>query len=111
MSTIITSLIAAGLMILIAALISNAIKFEGGKNPKDPGKRRIYFWVFAILNPVISFVLMTFAFAPVEENDYVIFEEYVASIPISIGIGFVAYIIIGFILSKAFKHGKLGHWF
>jgi hypothetical protein len=33
------------------------------------------------------------------------------SIPIALAIGIVAYIVIGFLLSKVFKNGKLGNWF
>ena len=38
-------------MLLIAALISNIIKFEGGANPKDAGKRKVVFWLFFL--PII----------------------------------------------------------
>ncbi len=111
MSTFISAIIAAGVAILLAALISASIKFEGGSNPKDPAKRRIVFWIFAVINPIIAYALMAFAFVPSKNADIVKYDEYMGSILIAVGAGFVVYIIIGFILSKAFKHGKLGHWF
>tara|TARA_B110000285_G_C15004563_1_gene553144 strand:+ start:111 stop:446 length:336 start_codon:yes stop_codon:yes gene_type:complete len=111
MTTIISAIIAAAIAILLAAVVSASIKFEGGSNPKDPAKRRIVFWIFAVINPVVAYALMAFAFMPSKNADIVKYDEYNDSIMIAIGAGFVAYILIGFILSKLFKHGKLGHWF
>lgn len=111
MNSYITSIIAAGLFILIAAVISNAIKYEGGANPKDPGKRKMWFWIFAILNPVLFYVLSAFVLAPNPDNDQMVYDEYKDSLPIAAGIGFVIYVILGFVLSKVFKNGKLGNWF
>jgi sulfoxide reductase heme-binding subunit YedZ len=111
MNSYITSIITAGFFILIAAVVSNAIKFEGGANPKDPGKRKMWFWIMAILNPVFFFVISAFFLAPNPENDQMVYDDYMASLPIAAGIGFVVYITLGFILSKVFKNGKLGNWF
>jgi sulfoxide reductase heme-binding subunit YedZ len=111
MNSYITSIIAAGLFILIAALISNMIQFEGGSNPKDPGKRKMWFWVMAILNPILFYVLSAFVLAPNPENDQMVYDDYMASLPIAAGIGVVVYVVMGFVLSKVFKNGKLGNWF
>ena len=111
MNSYITSIIAAGLFILIAALISNMIQFEGGSNPKDSGKRKMWFWIMAILNPVLFYVLSAFVLAPNPDNDQMVYDDYMASLPIAAGIGFVVYIVLGFVLSKVFKNGKLGNWF
>lgn len=111
MNSYITSIIVAGFFILIAALISNAIKFEGGASPKDPGKRKMWFWIMAILNPVLFFVLSAFMLAPNPDNDQMVYDDYMASLPIAAGVGFVVYIVLGFVLSKVFKSGKLGNWF
>ena len=111
MNCYITSIISAGFFILLAALISNAIKFEGGANPKDPGKRKMWFWIIAIINPIVFYLLGAFALSPNPENDQMVYDEYMASLPIAAGIGLVVYIILGFVLSKLFKNGKLGNWF
>ena len=111
MTTYIISLIVAAAMILLAALISNAIKFEGGANPKDPGKRKMWFWVMAIINPLVYFVIASFVLAPKADDDQMVYDDYMAIVPIATAVGFVVYIIIGFVLSKMFKNGKLGHWF
>ena len=111
MTSYIISLIVAAAMILLAALISNAIKFEGGSNPKDPSKRKMWFWVMAIINPIVYFLLGSLVLAPIADDDQMIYDDYMAIVPIATAVGFVVYIIIGFVLSKMFKNGKLGHWF
>jgi sulfoxide reductase heme-binding subunit YedZ len=40
-----------------------------------------------------------------------VYDAYMAVVPFATALGFIAYIIIGFILSKMFKHGKIGNWF
>lgn len=111
MNSYITSIIAAGFFILIAVLISNMIQFEGGSNPKDPGKRKMWFWIMAILNPVFFYVLSVFVLAPNPNNNQMGYDDFMALLPIAAGIGFVVYIVLGFVLSKVFKNGKLGNWF
>ena len=111
MTSYIIAAIFAGAMILIAAVISNMIQFEGGSNPKDPGKRKMWFWIMAVLNPIIFFIVARFVLAPKADDDQMIFDDYLDTLPIAAGICFVLYIIIGFVLSKVFKNGKLGNWF
>ena len=111
MTTYILSFIFALAMILVAALISNLIQFEGGSNPKDPQKRKIWFWVIAILNPISCFLIGMYVLAPDPENSQIDYDDFIASLPIAVGAGFVIYILIGFILSKIFKNGKLANWF
>ena len=111
MTTYVSAIIAASIALLLAAIVSSAIKFEGGSNPKDPMKRKVVFWVFAVFNPIIAYVLMAMVFVPSKKADIKAYNEYNDSILIAVSIGFVAYLVIGFVLSKVFKHGKLGHWF
>lgn len=108
MSTYILSVIFTAAVLLIAALISNAIKYEGGANPKDPGKRKMWFWIFATLNPIIFYAIAAFVMAPSKKSDL---EAWNDSLPIATIVGFVVYIMLGFVLSKVFKNGKLGNWF
>ena len=111
MTTYMISIIVAGVMILIAAIIALAIQFEGGANPKDKSKRKIWFWVMAIINPIVYFLLGSLVLAPKADVDQIDYDDYMAIVPIATAVGFVVYIIIGFVLSKMFKNGKLGHWF
>jgi putative flippase GtrA len=105
----IISIVTAFVFLLISAFIANAIKFEGGSHPKDPQKRKMWFWILAILNPAVNFLLGYFVFKP--EANMMVVNKYISALSIGTVIGFVLYIIIGFILSKLFKNGKLGHWF
>jgi hypothetical protein len=38
-------------------------------------------------------------------------EQWNDSLPIAVGVGFVVYVILGLVLSKVFKNGKIGNWF
>jgi hypothetical protein len=49
--------------------------------------------------------------APNPDNDQLVYDDYMASLPIAAGVGFVVYVVLGFVLSKVFKNGKLGNWF
>ena len=111
MTSYIIAAIVAGVMILIAALISMAIKFEGGSRPKDPGKRKAWFWIIAVLPPTVFFALGRFVLVPNPLDDQMVYDEYMKVLPIATGVCFVIYLVVGFILSKIFKNGKLGHWF
>lgn len=111
MTSYIIAAIVAGAMILIAALISTAIQFKGGTNPRDPRQRKTCFWIIAILNPVVFFLLGRFVLAPKPENDQMVYDDYMSVLPVATAAGFVLYIIIGFVLSRIFRNGKLGHWF
>jgi sulfoxide reductase heme-binding subunit YedZ len=111
MTSIITSIGSAAIFIFIAAIISNSIKFEGGANPQDPKKRKIWFWIISIVNPIVFLLLALFVFAPNSDDDQMIYDNYMSSLPIAAGIGFIVYIILGFVLSKVFKNGKIGNWF
>ncbi len=106
----IISVVTALVFLLLSAFIANAIKFEGGSNPKDPGKRKMWFWILAVLNPAVIFLLGYFVFMP-KGAGLMKKEDFIHALSIGTGIGFILYLIIGFALSKIFKNGKLGHWF
>lgn len=108
MNTYILSIIFAAVVLLIAALISNAVKYEGGANPKDPGKRKMWFWVFAIINPVLFYVIAAFVMVPSSKKES---TQWLDALPVATIIGFVVFIVLGFVMSKIFKNGKLGNWF
>lgn len=105
----IITVIIALIFLLLSALIANAIKFEGGSNPKDPQARRAWFWILAILNPALAFLLGYFVFKP--EANVMVVNNYVSALSMGTLIGFFLYILLGFVLSKVFTNGKIGHWF
>jgi sulfoxide reductase heme-binding subunit YedZ len=106
----IVSVVTSLVFILIAALISNAIKYEGGANPKDPGKRKMWFWVMGIFAPIVNLLFGLFTYYYPEGNSYAK-SKLITSIGVGTAITFVVYLLVGFILSKIFKNGKLGNWF
>lgn len=108
-SAYIISIIIAFAFLLVAAFISTSIQFEGGSRPKDAQKRKTWFWLLALLNPGVTFLLGYYVFKPVA--NIMIVNKYVSALGIGTAIGFFIYIVAGFILSKIFKNGKLGHWF
>ena len=110
LSAYVIAVVIALVFLLIAAVISNSIKFEGGSHPKDPGKRKMWFWIFAILTPLVVFLYGFLAVRP-DINVPSLREKYTTALGIGTGVAFVLYILLGFILSKMFKHGKLGNWF
>lgn len=97
-------------LLLIAAIIASIIKYEPGANPKDPRKRKIWFWVLGILNPIVSFCIGFFTIYPGLRGARAK-SGFLTSLGIGIAIAFVLYIILGFVLSKLFKNKKIGHWF
>jgi len=101
----ITSLV----FLLVATLIANAINFEQGSRPKDPARRKAWFWILAVLNPAVIFLLGYFIFKP--EANIMVIKRYINALSFSTAIAFVAYIALGFTLSKIFRNGKIGHWF
>lgn len=108
-SAYIISPITALIFLLLAAIIANAIKFEGGSNPKDPQSRKTWFWILAILNPALGFLLGYFVFKP--DANIMVLNNYVNALSMGTAIGFILYILLGFLLSKIFANGKIGHWF
>jgi len=108
-SAYIVSIAIAFIFLLVSAFISTSIKFEGGSRPKDPQKRRTWFWILALLNPAIIFLMGYYVFKP--DANIMVVNKYVSALGIGTAAGFLIYIIAGFILSKIFRNGKLGHWF
>jgi sulfoxide reductase heme-binding subunit YedZ len=95
--------------LLIAIGIALLIPYEVALRPSDPLKRRIVFWVFAAITPATGFLLGYFVFKP--ELNIMLVNKYVQALSIGTGVSFVFFLLTGFILSKIFKNGKLGHWF
>ena len=109
-SAYIIAVVIALFFLLIAAVISNLIQFEGGSNPKDKRKRKTWFWVLGSITPIVIFL---YGFIIVRPDILVpsMRDKYTTAISIGAGIAFVLYLVLGFVLSKVFKHGKIGNWF
>jgi sulfoxide reductase heme-binding subunit YedZ len=108
-SAYVISIITALIFLLLSAIMANAIKSEGGSNPKDRQLRKTWFWILAIINPAVCFLLGFFVFKP--DANIMIVNHYVNALSMGTGIGFFIYTVLGFIMSKAFANSKIAHWF
>ena len=75
--------------------------------PDRSGKRKVVFWLFFLLNPGVAYAvgLLTSPASGIAKT------KHMDSLPIGLAIGVVVYLLIGFIVSKAMKTSKVGHWF
>jgi len=106
MLAIVTALVTLG----IAILISNSIAYELSEKPKDPRKRKIIFWVIAIVTPILFYVYNLFLVIPNIKKGPALDKFFMTS-AISPVVSLVTFILVGFILSKIFKSKKIGTWF
>lgn len=95
--------------LILAAAIAQAIKFEGGKNPKDPAKRRLWFWVLMAAAAASFFLVNFFVIQPTVALN--LQSQFMNVNAIGTVIVLVTYVLGGFLLSKAFSTGKLASWF
>lgn len=106
MNTYIFAVIIAAVVLLLSAIVSTSISYKPDNS--DPKSRKIWFWIFAVINPVIFFALASTVLVPDKKADQ---QDWNDSLPIALAVGFVLYIVLGFVLSKMFRNKKLGNWF
>jgi len=100
------AVIAAIIFVGLSWLIANLIKWEGGKDPKDAGKRRAAFFIIWFVGGASFFLY----------NMFVVSEKVAPNLQskfsqvnyISTAIVFIVYLIVGFVLSKLMKNSKYG---
>ena len=92
---------------LLAVLFSNLVSYK----PHDTGatKRRIIFWIMAILTCSVSF-LVNYSIA-VGIHIGVYRSDFIMHAGIASGAAFLLFIIVGFMISKIFPNTKCGTWF
>ncbi|MDJ1470888.1 hypothetical protein QNI19_24055 [Cytophagaceae bacterium DM2B3-1] len=98
--------IAAVIFIGLSWVVANLIKWEGGKDPQDAGKRRAAFFIIWFVAGAAFFLY----------NMFVVSDKIAPNLQskfsqvnyISTAIVFVVYIILGFVLSKLMKNSKYG---
>ena len=103
MSGVITSLV----LILVSALIAKSISFK--PDLTDVSKRKLWFWVLAILCPIITFGITFAIYCGIKGKSAQ--NMYMTAMCISAVVSFVIYVVLGFIAAKTNKNGKLGNWF
>lgn len=108
--TFIAGVILAILFLLITwAVITFLVAYEGGKEDKSGGKRRIIFYVVGFINIVILFVINTFHVSGFVKRS--LQSDYTTTNIIAIVICALVYFVGGFALSKIFKTAKIGTLF
>ena len=103
MSGVITSLV----LILVSGLIAKSISFK--PDHTDVSKRKLWFWVLAILCPIIIFGITFAIYCGIKGKSAQ--NMYMTAMCISAVVSFVIYVVLGFIAAKTNKNGKLGNWF
>jgi len=103
MSGVITSLV----LILISGLIAKSISFK--PDLTDVSKRKLWFWVLAILCPIITFGITFAIYSGIKGKSAQ--NTYMVAMCIATVISFIFYIVLGFIAAKTNKNGKLSNWF
>lgn len=103
MSGVITSLV----LILTSGLIAKSISFK--PDLSDVPKRKLWFWVLAILCPIITFGITLAIYSGIKGKSAQ--NSYMVAMCVSAVVSFILYVVIGFIAAKASKNGKLGNWF
>lgn len=93
-------------LFLLAVLIANMIQYK----PNDPGTtaRRIWFWILCALTGALAFVI-NFSISESALPAYKPSLQMHSGI--AAGVAVVLYIIVGFVVSKAFSRSKVGTWF
>lgn len=108
MVTYFIAMLVAGAVLLISVAVALIIKYEMQVNSKDKTKRKVWFWVLAVVNPVLFYVLAGIILLPANPR---LRTEWEDSLPIALIVGFVFYILLGIVLSKLYRTRKLGNWF
>ncbi|GAB4184595.1 MAG: hypothetical protein OHK0057_00640 [Thermoflexibacter sp.] len=95
------------LFLSTAMLIANGIAYEGGKNPKDPAKRRTWFIILGLIAPTVFF-LFNYLYVKTTIENVALQAKFSNTNVIATVIIFLFYFIIGFLLSKILKNSKFG---
>lgn len=103
MPGVITSLV----LILISGLIAKSISFK--PDLTDVSKRKLWFWVLAILCPIITFGITFAIYSGIKGKSAQ--NTYMVAMCIATVISFILYVVLGFIAAKTNKNGKLSNWF
>ena len=107
--TYLTAVVTAVVFLGVAAFIGNSIAYEGGANPSDPRKRRMWFWSLAATALSSFFLYNMLAVSPSVaarwQSRFMSTSNYSALVLLG------TYVLLGFVISRVFATGKLGTWF
>ena len=95
--------------IVLAIISAKSIAYQSGVNPKDPAKRKLWFWIFGIICFLATFAACFYFYNQIKVPSKA--STFMTHMIISSIASFVIYVIAGVTLSKVFNHGKLSSWF
>ncbi len=104
----ICAVIAAAVALILAAMLSKGVEFR--PNLSDVKKRKGIFWGISILAPLLSAIL-SFSLVYISLKTGSKKSVFMLHMFIGLFVSWIVYVIIGLVVSKANKQGKLGSWF
>jgi len=109
--TLLFGALAAVVALAIAALIANLIAHEGGANPRDPQKRRMWFWSVLSTATVAFFAYHQFRVLPSVARAWTSTFIKGGLIPGTLLL-IVLYVTLGFVMSRfVLSSTKVSSWF
>lgn len=109
-NTYMVSIFSAIIILVLAILVASMIQYQSGANPKDKMKRKLWFWIFAVLSPISVFTY-NFIFVLPNIKAGPAMNKFSLHNGISPIVAFVIYLVFGIVISKIFKRKKIGNWF
>ena len=107
-SAYILAIIVCAVMFIFSAVVANLISFK--PDMSDVSKRKVWFWIFGVFTPVISFCLnYGVFFLKIHARSKQ--SEFLTAMTIAAAVSFVIYIVAGFFAAKISKTGKISNWF
>ena len=107
-NTYILAVVAAIVFVGIAILIGSMIAYQGGKNPTDAKKRRVWFWLTGIVATAAFFCYNYFYVSGTIVPTQMLQDKFFTHTAIATGVALVVYVIAGFVMSKLLKRQKFG---
>ena len=107
-NTYILAIVAALVFVGIAILISSMIAYQGGKNPTDAKKRRVWFWITGIIAAAAFFCYNYFYVSGTIVPTQMLQDKFFTHTAIATGVTLATFVLIGFMASKLMKKGKFG---
>lgn len=107
-NTYILAVVAAIVFVGIAILIGSMIAYQGGKNPTDAKKRRVWFWLTGIIATAAFFCYNYFYVSGTIVPTQMLQDKFFTHAAIATGVTLAVYVLAGFVMSKLLKRQKFG---
>ena len=107
-NTYILAVVAAIVFVGIAILIGSMIAYQGGKNPTDAKKRRVWFWLTGIIATAAFFCYNYFYVSGTIVPNKQLQDDFFTHSAIATGVTLAVYVLAGFVMSKLLKRQKFG---